>query len=1056
MQNVFVRLLGNRAIVKAERSAHKAALMFERRRVLGRALLGWREGIGYFREIRARTVAFVFKTPLHADIPPSPNGTSTGSVRIKGAEVLLMFRTFLTRLRKTCVAMMERECAHTCKRAVMVGSRWGAHELPAGLRSVNYEGYERRLRGGGSEYLYDPVLEYLKPSLELELREFSVSNSKVEEEGAARAHFDSPGRMVNKFGAFTGVDYRTSLRVLYRFMERNVAVDPWTLYRKLPTQYSVKGDVVVRLAKRSELCVCAARPSQFWSPTFPLFFHRHALCSHMAHTQSLSQIPKGYGINTKGVLTMFSSVTDTVAGAFVVMTVRKCFWGWKRVVGFKMLMRVAFEWGRRRILKLGWKGLHIYWSKLRDCKVIGEAEGARCLLVRMIKRWRFFATKTRSRKVLFVKRTFVRRVHFIYRAWKGYARRKGERGRRADKQFRKWGVERGFGLWRSHYVREEGLNRLGAIMRKRVVTRVLKWMISEWYRKIVINRRLLVRVFTIHRVTSEAVVFEHRSDFAILLQLVKGWRTYCANRTATLTARIQREGRERENMFNVISRVFLGWQRVTYVALCAREFREERVREQLRWIIVEWERWSYKVVGVRRKHGRTKVLRVHFTHFARGCVVSRKGEMTVLRRRFEAWVRRWRWEWGGKGEEWRVRCLKRLVFKEWKWCAMWAGGERKFVSEVVGGSRVFDYRPHMKVAGGPLTQVEGGVAGGVTSVQEGAEAALSGGVVTSATRVAGKRAVYGALFAIKTRCPLVHADLNSSGPGVCVGGLTLDHAAGDMTGRDAVVLYYHCKLLQRKFSYWGGISARHAHLRRNMGRLSRLANMIKLKDAFSRFPGATLSHKVDAFVRKRVLRQLFGEWKVMSKSYVKRKGDEVRSDMLRQRNRLDMEKRVVLGEKSEEDERFLGYGGGGSNQSFLMGLGVGAVGTMGKAWRGWRDVAANGRMKRYGQAVKLKERDRALVKTVFEGWSDCTHFIFRRHSWGNRLTTRVQEREGERGGLRDRSNILMNYMNTMGRAAVESSFVSSRAEKWSREAGGGRGGESMDIMINDLRGQWGR
>ena len=552
-----------------------------------------------------------------------------------------------------------------------------------------------------------------------------------------------------------------------------------------------------------------------------------------------------------------------------------------------------------------------------------------------------------------------------------------------------------------------------------------------------------MRVFQIHEESTKYIVWkDQKSDFMLLFTTVKEWRALVVRRTRERTAKWRHEASIVRNRFNLLSSIFLSWQRAIYVQVVSREHCAEKLDQLARKCLVAWEKWAYKVFLSRKKWARTYPLQLYFRHLFVGCRVQRLGDLSVIRKCFGRWVENWTYEWKTKGENWSYRCLTKMVFREWKWCVLWIGSEKKFVSEECegeqrGGERLFDYRPRMRIR--KEEEVKEGGEGGEGRAGEGGEGRTGTGAGAGAEQPG---AVQQEAFLTQAQVQ-AQARVERRGIGISLVPLS----SGPLYGRSAVDLYRNTVVAKKTFKWWTGISDRTRTLRRNLGALSRLASFMKKKDAFSRFPGATLKAKVDRFVKKRITRSVFAEWKLISRSYLKRKGDEERSGVLRNKSERGMQEQIMMGEREEEDANWFGRGG---EKSFLMRVGAGDLRRLGKAWRGWRDIAARGRQARYARGMKLKEKERALKRTVFGEWADATHFINRRHSWGEALGQRAREKPGgPENALRDRSAGLMNYMNSMGKAAVESSYVGKSTERWVEAAGAG----SREVMERIAR-EW--
>ena len=293
-----------------------------------------------------------------------------------------------------------------------------------------------------STYVYSPLQSYLHPSL-------TVDEVEGEEEGEAVKVDEVDPSVRKELATRDGDNFRALLtachagtdrplvlarmiRTVAHFMSRGTAVDPHSRIVRLPGDYG------------------SVPP------------------------------PSSYGINGLGKIEYLINYEETAVGAAAVILVRKFFHGWKKVVGFKLLCRVAFTWGRQRILKQGWGVFYRFWRTLKTARSIAYEEGCLCLKLRMFSKWGIFARKTKASKVVFVQRSFVRKVHYLFRAWRAYAHVKGKKKRAADRVFRRNGVDRGFGLWRTYFVERLRLKKFHLMIKRKRVAKVLRSVIGDW------------------------------------------------------------------------------------------------------------------------------------------------------------------------------------------------------------------------------------------------------------------------------------------------------------------------------------------------------------------------------------------------------------------------------------------------------------------------------------------------------------------------------------------------------------------------------------------------
>jgi hypothetical protein len=246
------------------------------------------------------------------------------------------------------------------------------------------------------------------------------------------------------------------------------------------------------------------------------------------------------------------------------------------------------------------------------------------------------------------RRIFVRRVQFIVKAWREWARRKGKKKRVADAHWFKKGRELGFDRWHSWSVETARLKKYFNMIRVKRVARILRIRFAEWHRKIIVNRRLLRRVFQIGIEFSEHFKRlrgnREKSEFNLLRDILMAWRKTALERIRDRTLRMNLISRRMLWEASLVSRTFLGWQRYSYCAVVSREFRAEGEIRNLRRIFAGWERWSYRILRVRHKWTVRKPLEWVFCGLRLGCDVSRMSRLV--------WGGRW-----AKGEEEAVLLL---------------------------------------------------------------------------------------------------------------------------------------------------------------------------------------------------------------------------------------------------------------------------------------------------------------------------------------------------------------------------------------------------------------
>ena len=292
-------------------------------------------------------------------------------------------------------------------------------------------------------------------------------------------------------------------------------------------------------------------------------------------------------------------------------------------------------------------------------------------------------------------------------------------------------------------------------------------------------------------------------------------------------------------------------------------------------------------------------------------------------------------------------------------------------------------------------------------------------------------------------------DSSVAGEGVEGSG---SHHLRCLIGGDAVDAYRSLKLLRHCFGWWSGGSSRRSKLRRNLGSLSRLAIRLRVKDAIARFPGYWSKAKIDAFTVKRLKRSIFREWKLMSISFIKRTQDEGLRDLLRKKGKADESRRFLEEDEREKDDsnrsQLL------SSRSFLIRLGVGSLGRLGKAWRAWFEAMAQNKEQRFQRGKFVRKKRLESQKVFFDAWEKSTHFIYRRVSskgvgnWGAAASHSSSHPLQEQN-----ARVMMNYLNSVGKASMESSFTSKHFGadyfKISADVSRGKISEIIDSISDD-------
>ena len=723
--------------------------------------------------------------------------------------------------------------------------------------------------------------------------------------------------------------------------------------------------------------------------------------------------PASYGLSTDGKISYMTTVNDTAIGVFSILLVRRFYYAWKKYLEFRNLRKTLFLWGRRRLLKLVWDPLILYWASLTAAKEIGHEMHIYKRKDKMFWAWQKFAVerirgkrkvserseralrKTRTlamkpakwlqtatstnqaniispefvwlarfarpslkmrtislRSAQMLKKLFKRRCYAVMKLWHSYAQTKARRKHRADARFSKTAHLRGFETWRSHFLDTTRLKRKFNIIYKKKSRKRLTNSFREWYMKIIVNRRLLKRVFLIglehSKYFNEKRGARATSEFHLLRDVIVGWRLVVVRILETRSQEVGRIASESMWRIGLLCKVFLGWQRVAYGEIVCREMRFDRLIRVSRKCLAEWGKWSYKVGRLRYKCCVTNVLAEYFSVFCVGCVVSKKERRAILTGYYVKWVRRWRARYLEEPRKVRSFNLLNLVFKEWKWCALWAASEKGLVFE--GEERRIRRNVNFSR---PMVRKK---------IEEGLGLRLGVGVGAE-----------------------VEANQVVQLPPSAGGG-----GAVNFFGRTAIDHFFRLSVERKIFAWWSKSSTRHRKLRRNLGKLSRLAVHLKLLDAFSKFPMYGWDKKVKMFKSKRIAKKVFKEWKMYSKSYLARKQRAGLSKTLREKAEKKLrlkgdcendEFEEELDEDQYEEERDLGAELNIQNvRSFMQVVKVGVRSRMAKAWGGWRYQMLLGRSKkleaiRFARAASLRTKMRTLRK-----WIEATHFISKRAS----------------------------------------------------------------------------
>ncbi|GMH77894.1 hypothetical protein TL16_g07576 [Triparma laevis f. inornata] len=891
-----------------------------------RAFWGIKQAASYLKSVRVRTMAFVYKDNSE-ELPVAINDEvafrACKRCRDKVAAEILNTR--------------DSKVDHACRRAVGVGGRWGPHQLPDSLRFKNYQFVDARLGGKWvSSYVYDPLRSYLNPTLTLddggggEGKDLDGLNNFESNHSEFRRTFQT---LKSTFEAETTDNGRRKklgvmLRSLDSFMSSGVAVDPQEHTVKLPGDYGGGG----------------------FKP------------------------PEKYGMDAKGKVMMLTSIDETAFGASIARLVQKVFKAWVKVVGFRMLVRDVFEWGRRRMLKLVWKPLFVHWRVMSAAKEVGEVEGGLRLLRRMVVRWRRFGREMRAGKVRFIRRLFVRRVQYIVKAWSSWARRKGKKKRVADAHWFKKGREIGFDRWHTWWVETARLKKYGKMIYVKRVMRVLRTRFAEWHRKIIVNRRLLKRVFTIGIEFSEHFKQlrgnREKSEFNLMRDIVMAWRKTVLERVRNRTIKMNFISRRMLWEATLVSKTFLAWQRYSYCAVVSMEFRAEGETKQLRRIFAQWERWSYRIIRVRHRWTVRKPLEKTFENLRLGCDVSRMSRMVVFKKVWGRWEAKWIENWKNQPDRFRDHWLLKHVVREWAWLVGEIGAERRCGFSVGGDG--FYYRPFMSKR--RLVELE------KAEKEE------------------------------KEEEEQVEVEEKTK---------TETHNQQQLLGVSAIDTYRRLAVLKNIFGWWSGISGRRRHLRRNLGSLSRLSLRLKLLDGFSHFPGFGNNEKVEGFRTRKLKKMIFKEWKVFSDTYMKRIHDDDLHNLLREKRRRKEE--LLVDEEFNRSQNMAKKAAQESGAhydkgSFLKRVNVSNYHRLRQSWFGWKRLTILCRENRIQRSRLLRIKNHQTKKIIFEAWADDTHFINRRSSFAKQRIESEQGMKGRRGSLitpfTDKSMMLLNFINS--------------------------------------------
>jgi len=447
--------------------------------------------------------------------------------------------------------------------------------------------------------------------------------------------------------------------------------------------------------------------------------------------------------------------------------------------------------------------------------------------------------------------------------------------------------------------------------------------------------------------------------------------------------------RASESMWRIglLCKVFLAWQRYTYVSVVCWEMRNELLLKLCRKALVMWGRWSYKVSTFRYKVSVFRRLEWAWKGFVIGVGVSRMGRSNMLKKTFARWVSGWQERYIIVPRSVCRRRLLKKIFVEWKWCVAWSVSEKRCGLEE---SRRLKFLPR---------RIDG------TASQ--------------------------APFAVET-----------------------DTISREYThyGKPAVTKYYQLVLSRKIFSWWSGVSFRHRKLRRNLGRLSRLAYRYRLLDAFSRFPTFGWEKKVQNFRVKKMCKKVFRSWRGASKKFALRMQQEGLAFRLRERGaeRLDD---MDLGE-IDEDADYVG-----PPRSFIEVVPVTMRSRLSVSFGGWKLQMLLGRRAKL-EGIRMEKMQGVKVKrAVFEKWKAGTHFIARRVSFNEEEGVfRFSGGSRKVGGLQPWSEAKMaNFLNKTYQNMGTDSYVSDEAHRYSVRVGVNAEGVNrrIDSAIAKLNLQYG-
>ena len=447
---------------------------------------------------------------------------------------------------------------------------------------------------------------------------------------------------------------------------------------------------------------------------------------------------------------------------------------------------------------------------------------------------------------------------------------------------------------------------------------------------------------------------------------------------------------------------------------------------------MKWERWSYKVVRLRQKWTVEHVVRDTWELFKVGCAVNKMEAKVIKRRCFRRWTEDWKEKWIVRVKNhWRTKVMRR-VFVAWEFFVEEMEVEKRCIGVGGwGGLYEFNYRPWMSGMGGSAGSEEGEGGG---RREEGLEEIAGGGEEE------------------------VVLDLGD----VLRYHLVIPKRHEKIVGVAAIDMHRNLRILKATFRRWGRIKARRRTIRRKLGVMSRygrsvattvwrseattayyystinnkpllVASMLtahrrcairlKLIDAWSKFPGAQNNTKVTMFLTRRKKRRVFGAWKMLSQTYMKRLEGEDLRDVLRGKREADMEKKIQEAWETGDKEE------GGGVKSFLVRVEANAVGRMAAVWKDWRAVVLKEREKKIQWGRRKRAREKDIVEQCFYGWVKETHFIFRRSSWGVGGGG-MGGGMGGRNVLSDKSQFMTNYLNNNARQDLHTMKAGRSGQVW--------------------------